>query len=111
MLQRGIKHTVDEDDKPIPFSTSKAAHWKAEYSRAPPDVRVWYTPHVVTASVMLFMIYFCILREENDLDDLIYRPLPETLKGIEKAYPGFDFYEKPSYITFHEEQKKKSEEK
>ena len=46
------------------------------------------------------------MREENDIDDIIYRPLPETIKGIDKDYPQFDFYTPPEYVRYHEEKKK-----
>lgn len=107
-LQRTVntKSVDDADDKPIPLSTTQAATWKAEHTRAPPNERVWFAPHVISASVGLFMIYFCILREENDIDEIIYRPLPETLKGIDKAFPEMDFQRKPDYVVYHEEKKR-----
>lgn len=90
---------------PIRYSQSRASQWKAEYNRVPQINRVWYTPYVVSGSVAFFLIYFCILREENDFDEIIYRPLPETLKGIEKIYPNYDFETKPDYVVYHEKAK------
>ena len=37
---------------------------------------------------------------------MIYRPLPETIVGIDKAFPEIDFYAKPSHVQFHEEKNK-----
>ncbi|KAJ8665284.1 hypothetical protein QAD02_006946 [Eretmocerus hayati] len=101
----------DESDRPIAFSQTEAAKWKAEYARVPPDERVWWTPYSVAVSMLSFMAYFFILREENDIDEMIYRPLPETLEGIDKAFPNMDFYTKPDYVKYHEDKKKKTENK
>ncbi|XP_058807722.1 ubiquinol-cytochrome-c reductase complex assembly factor 4 [Phymastichus coffea] len=108
LLQRTINTKSiddDSDDKPIAFSTTEAAVWKAQHSRVPPNERVWYTPYVVSGSIATFMLYFCILREENDIDEIIYRPLPETLQGIEKVFPEMDFNTKPDYVLYHEKRK------
>ena len=77
------KIEIYEDDAPVPYSESKAAMWKAEHSRHPPAVFVSYTPFVVTLSLIVFLSYFCIFREENDIDELLYRPLSETIKGVD----------------------------
>lgn len=119
MIQRGAKEIThelqnkseDDDDKPIPLSTSQAATWKAEWNRHPPNPPtsyVWFTPHAIMTSLAIFMIYFCILREENDIDEIMYRPLPETIKGIDKACPDLDFYKKPDYVLYHENKKLKN---
>lgn len=77
-----------EDDKPVVYSTSKAAQWKAEQSFRPPrrdvpDAQRWS----VMASLVAFMVYFCILREENDLDQSLVRPLSDSIPGIDKVLP------------------------
>ncbi|CAB3359490.1 Hypothetical predicted protein [Cloeon dipterum] len=36
------------------------------------------------ASLTVFMIYFCVLREENDLDDEMRVSLFDRLPGLEK---------------------------
>ncbi|XP_055604960.1 uncharacterized protein LOC129753183 [Uranotaenia lowii] len=73
-------------DKPIKFFNSHASQWKAEHTRsgkAPEDVP-WYQPYVVLASVTIFMIYFCVLREENDIDQGLERSLFEHVPGLEE---------------------------
>lgn len=112
LIRRGVqsKSVDDEDDKPISLSQSPIANWKAESSRFIPDERVWYTSYVVSGSLAIFMLYFCILREENDIDEMIYRPLPETLKGIEEIFPEVDFYSKPDFVLYHEEVKRRKAE-
>lgn len=71
-----------ELNKPVKYTTSPAHNWKAQHSRigSKAEFGPWYEPHVVSASLILFMIYFFILREENDLDLLLDKPLSETLK-------------------------------
>lgn len=75
-----------EEDKPVVYSTSKAAQWKAQHSfrpmikHEPPAVQ----RYSVILSTAAFLIYFCILREENDLDEILDRPLSATVPDIEK---------------------------
>ncbi|XP_035227813.1 uncharacterized protein LOC118200012 [Stegodyphus dumicola] len=68
-------------DEPIKYSTSDAAKWKAIYSTRGEDY--YTTPKIQSTAIMLsliaFMVYFCMLREENDLDD--------WLRDIEKQVP------------------------
>lgn len=76
-----------DDDKPVTYSTSKAAAWKAEQSfRSPnydkiPEAQRWS----VLASLTAFLLYFLVLREENDFDEYLARPLTETVPDIEKV--------------------------
>lgn len=76
-----------DDDKPVAYSTSKAATWKAEQSfRSPnydkiPEAQRWS----VLASLSAFLLYFLVLREENDFDEYLARPLTETVPDIEKV--------------------------
>ncbi|XP_075231334.1 uncharacterized protein LOC142330131 [Lycorma delicatula] len=60
----------DEDSKPVKFSTSDAAQWKAEYSRmgAKDDGSPPSQPVVVSLSLAAFLLYFLVLRESNDID-------------------------------------------
>lgn len=71
-----------EINEPLKYTTSPANQWKAENSRTGnrAEFGPWYEPHIVSASVIGFMIYFCVLREENDIDLLLDKPLTDTLK-------------------------------
>uniref|UniRef100_A0A2S2NX43 Uncharacterized protein n=1 Tax=Schizaphis graminum TaxID=13262 RepID=A0A2S2NX43_SCHGA len=71
-----------ELNKPVKYTTSPAHDWKAQHSRigSKAEFGPWYEPHAVSLSLIVFMIYFFILREENDLDLLLDKPLSETLK-------------------------------
>lgn len=82
------KETVlDKSNEPIKYSTSDAAKWKAVYTSSGEDYfdipRI--QPFAVVMSLTAFMVYFCILREENDLDDWL-RELETTIPiQIEEA--------------------------
>uniref|UniRef100_A0A1E1WEU8 Uncharacterized protein n=1 Tax=Pectinophora gossypiella TaxID=13191 RepID=A0A1E1WEU8_PECGO len=45
----------------------------------------WYQPYSVIGSVTVFLIYFCLLREENDMDGELTKTLYERMKGLEKV--------------------------
>ncbi|XP_015187160.1 PREDICTED: uncharacterized protein LOC107072072 [Polistes dominula] len=76
--------TVDDEnlDEPIKYSTSKAATWLAAETRSPMMDRHPQESNVIVISLSIFFIYFFILREENDLDLLLEKPLSETVPGI-----------------------------
>ena len=78
----------DPDDSPVKFTTSKAAAWRASQSygdptppseRAPPS-----QPFVVLGSLFAVLVYFCILREENDTDMHLSKPLFDRIHGLEE---------------------------
>ncbi|XP_050432644.1 uncharacterized protein LOC126840754 [Adelges cooleyi] len=73
-----------ELNKPVKYTASAAYQWKAENSRvgSKAEFGPWYEAHLVSASVAVFLIYFCVLREENDIDQFLERPLAEM--GIKK---------------------------
>ncbi|XP_013775663.2 uncharacterized protein LOC106460501 [Limulus polyphemus] len=80
------KTEADENtDEPIQYSTSKAAKWKARDTyggqRDIPDCQ----PLVVTLSVAVFMIYFCILREENDIDEQMKKSIFEKIPTLKNT--------------------------
>jgi len=75
-----------DSDEPVKFSGSQA-DWKAANTfRAPESGAPRYQYVIVQISVAVFMLYFFVLREENDLDenlsDLYYAIDP--YKEIEK---------------------------
>ncbi|XP_012279105.1 uncharacterized protein LOC105699003 [Orussus abietinus] len=76
----------DEDlDAPIKYSTSEAATWEAKHSlRNVDDDTLWYQSHVVTVSVAVFLIYFLMLREENDIDRLFDRDMDQCLEDTKR---------------------------
>lgn len=77
----------EEFDKPIKFSTSKAAKFPAAYTEA----RGIPVQHglIVSLSLTVLLIYFGILREENDIDQKMVQNIPtevlEQIYGKERA--------------------------
>uniref|UniRef100_A0A182NW70 Uncharacterized protein n=1 Tax=Anopheles dirus TaxID=7168 RepID=A0A182NW70_9DIPT len=72
--------------EPIKYFGSQASRWTAQRSREGPkgqDVP-WFQPYVVNFSVAIFLIYFCVLREENDIDEGLGRSLFEHVPGLEE---------------------------
>lgn len=66
----------DDLDSPIKYSSSEAAKWTAKnsygiYKELNPPPRSQGL--VISLSVAVFLIYFCILREENDIDEQIWK--------------------------------------
>jgi len=71
-------------DEPVRFSGSKADRNAAE-SFVNPKQRIgpWYESYVVLVSLTAFMLYFCVFREENDIDDflrdnVVFNPVSEV---------------------------------
>ncbi|CAK9802198.1 hypothetical protein ANTPLA_LOCUS3119 [Anthophora plagiata] len=76
----------EEFDKPIKFSTSKAAKFPAAYcAQGLPT----YQSVIVTFSFLSLFLYFGILREENDIDEKMIQNIPtevlEQIYGKERA--------------------------
>lgn len=67
---------------------SPAARHKASLSREgvrKPDNRLSYEPMVILGSFTVFLIYFTILREENDIDKELGRTLYSRISGLEEV--------------------------
>ncbi|KAJ9578698.1 hypothetical protein L9F63_005060 [Diploptera punctata] len=78
--------TGQEQEKPVQYSTSKAASWKASATRSGEDFQdsPWYQSYVISGSLTVFLIYFCILREENDMDEELGKSLYDRISGLEE---------------------------
>uniref|UniRef100_A0A182PGB6 Uncharacterized protein n=1 Tax=Anopheles epiroticus TaxID=199890 RepID=A0A182PGB6_9DIPT len=74
------------NNEPIKYFGSQASRWTAQRSREGPKGQdiPWFQPYVVNFSVAVFLIYFCILREENDIDEGLGRSLFEHVPGLEE---------------------------
>lgn len=67
----GQKNTSESLNEPLKYFGSNA-----EKIRATPEApNAEYTPFIVSASLAIFLIYFCILRESNDIDEKLGRDL------------------------------------
>lgn len=80
---------IDDDiegTRPITYSKSKAANMAVDEYRIPHKDVPSYQPIVVMISLAAFLVYFCILREENDIDALMYVNLETSLKRCETEH-------------------------
>lgn len=84
--QKSSKSDTPENlDKPIEFLQSPAAQWKAQWStEGIKDDRPWYEMYIVLFCTSVFLIYFCVLREENDIDKQLEQPLFNHVPGLEQ---------------------------
>lgn len=85
---KSTESTESDPNKPLPFFGTEAHLLPQGDDTYKP--RSQYTPIVVMVSTIVFMVYFCILREENDIDELLSRDLydhfgPEASR-LKKAY-------------------------
>jgi len=64
---------------PVKFSTSEASRHRAYDSFFHKSKAPWYQVYCVTASVAVFLLYFCVLREENDVDEYIGRSIYQKI--------------------------------
>ncbi|KAM3964413.1 uncharacterized protein ACR2FA_001393 [Aphomia sociella] len=73
------------ENEPIKFTTSAAARKTAVpvFVKNKSDMP-WYQPYSVVGSLTVFLIYFCVLREENDVDQEFNKSLYDRIKGLEK---------------------------
>lgn len=81
-----IKETDDDDDTedPIKFSTTKAYNMSYNEYRVDTEDDPWYQPFCVMFGFAAMLIYFCILREENDIDLILNSDLEETLNRVQR---------------------------
>lgn len=73
-------------EEPIKFSTSKAANVTPSFIREGNDEAPAAQPFIVAVSLAAFLIYFGILREENDLDEQMGMTLYERVEGLEEQH-------------------------
>ncbi|KOC69380.1 hypothetical protein WH47_09338, partial [Habropoda laboriosa] len=72
----------DKFDRPIKFSTSKAATYPAGYSHEFHGPK--YQGVIVSLSILIFLLYFGVLREENDIDEKMVENIPTEI--LEQIY-------------------------
>ena len=80
---------VEDDEKPIKFTTSPAAKWSSTqtFKNVTYEDRLWYQPYIVISSLAIFMIYFFYFREENDIDKKFNKSLFEHFEDMQKNNP------------------------
>lgn len=77
------KPLLNPEDDPVKFSSSGAIYGLAHIKQAKLDTMPWYQGLVCSFSVAVFLIYFCILREENDIDLEFDKTLNDRVEGVE----------------------------
>lgn len=104
------KVELNEND-PIKFSTSAAAQRVVRHvpKNPPLNPMPWYQPYVVVGSVTVFLLYFCVFREESDVDQEFNKTLYERIKGLEKQQllQSYKFYKENGKEVFEIEQRLK----
>ena len=77
----------EDPNMPLSFSKSNAASWSAKKSFSGggnTDDSPWYQPFMISASVTAILLWFCVFREENDIDKELGKSLYERVDGMEK---------------------------
>nr|XP_016993681.2 uncharacterized protein LOC108055022 [Drosophila takahashii] len=73
-------------NEPIKFFGSQAATWRAKDTRSGgSEESLWYQPYVISASLGAFLLYFCALREESDIDLRLEGNLYDHVSGLEEV--------------------------
>ncbi|KAH8402115.1 hypothetical protein KR009_009842 [Drosophila setifemur] len=73
-------------NEPIKFFGSQAATWRAKDTRSGGgDESLWYQPYVISVSLAVFLLYFCCLREESDIDQRLEGNLYDHVSGLEEV--------------------------
>ncbi|KAL9886191.1 uncharacterized protein LOC119638679 [Glossina fuscipes] len=73
-------------EEPIPFFGSHASVWRAKATRSGgADEYLWYQPYVISGSLAIFLLYFCVFREESDIDQKLDGDLFQHVKGLEEV--------------------------
>ncbi|CRK90030.1 CLUMA_CG003755, isoform A [Clunio marinus] len=77
----------DNRDNPVKFIGSEAHSWDAKFTRSSPDIEQIpiIQPISVVLSVGIFLLYFCVLREENDIDLEFEQTLYQRVPGMEET--------------------------
>lgn len=95
-------------NEPIEFFGSQAATWRARDTRSGgSDDSLWYQPYVISASLALFLVYFCILREESDIDLRLEGNLYDHVSGLEEVQLTVNYrYNKEHGLDTKEQEKR-----
>ena len=74
-----------DPDEPYKYSTSDARDHSSvdTFAPIPKYVPPWYQNPIMGISLFVYLLWFVVLREENDIDEMIYKTSPafeESLK-------------------------------
>ncbi|KAL7738128.1 hypothetical protein ACLKA6_006472 [Drosophila palustris] len=109
-----VKKSQDEEpisNEPIKFFGSQAASWRARDTRSGgSDEALWYQPYVISASLAIFLVYFCVLREESDIDRRLEGNLYDHVSGLEEVQLTVNYrYNKEHGLDTKEQEKRLTE--
>lgn len=81
-----IRCYSEDSEKPLPFSKSKAASLSGHvrFSTNNNDDSPWYQPLSISLSLSAILLWFCVFREENDVDKELTKSLYDRVEGLEK---------------------------
>lgn len=84
VTRKTIETAEKENNEPIEFLGSKAHTFRAsDERRSKPTDWPEYQGYVISVSMAVFLIYFCILREENDIDEKMSMNVSTGLVPVE----------------------------
>jgi len=75
---------VEDRDKPIKFSTSNANKHRAYDTFCTKSNAPWYQIYIVTFSAFVFLLYFGVLREENDMDEYLSLSVGQRVPAVQE---------------------------
>ena len=85
MSSKGSPDESEYTDQPIKYSSSKAREYSSFDTFAPEEKTYpWHQTVSITLSMSVFMLYFFVLREENDWDEELKKSIYERVPGLEK---------------------------
>lgn len=95
-------------NEPIKFFGSQAASWRARDTRSGgSEDSLWYQPYVISASLAIFLVYFCMLREESDIDLRLEGNLYDHVSGLEEVQLTVNYrYNKEHGLDTKEQEKR-----
>jgi hypothetical protein len=76
--------TVNNRDQPVKYSTSKAKTYDSinTFSNRSGRTKPKSEPFIIIFSTMIFFIYFALIREENEMDEIFSRSLEDSVPNI-----------------------------
>ncbi|XP_074648911.1 uncharacterized protein LOC141904244 [Tubulanus polymorphus] len=84
LTRRKLSDEELANEGPTPYSKSKARDYKATDTFMANTGRPEYQPLILMTSLAVFMVYFFYLREENDIDIMLYQPLEHHIEGMDE---------------------------
>jgi hypothetical protein len=85
--QRAYAQANTKNDAPVKFSTSKAKSYDPTItfiSTGGDRQQPRYQPFIISFFLVVMFVYFVLIREENELDELMMRPLEDVVPNIKE---------------------------